>query len=74
MNIYSTIIRRVYGKYTITRFSGNLEHAQTIDTGPSPPRERPGVEANCWGEPECRLQNLVIIIVYTNSILYTVRQ
>ena len=48
VNIYGTIIRRVYREYTITSFLGNFGACANIRyqaAFPSPP-SRPGYEAN----------------------------
>ena len=47
MNIYGTIIRRVYGEYTITSFLGNFGTcANSYQAAFLPPPSRPGYEAN----------------------------
>ena len=50
VNIYGTIIRRVYGEYTITSFLGNFGTCANIRyqaTFPPPP-SRPGYEATLY--------------------------
>ena len=48
VNIYGTIIRRVYGEYTITSFVGNFGACANIRYQAAflPPPSRPGYEAN----------------------------
>ena len=48
MNIYGTIIRRVYGEYTITSFLGNFGECANIryQAAFPPPPSLPGYEAN----------------------------
>ena len=47
VNIYGTIIRRVYGEYTITSFLGNFGACANIRYQAAflPPPSRPGYEA-----------------------------
>ena len=47
VNIYGTIIRRVYGEYTITSFLGNFGACANISYQAAfpPPPSRPGYEA-----------------------------
>ena len=47
MNIYGTIILRVYGEYTITSFLGNFGACANISYQAAfpPPPSRPGYEA-----------------------------
>ena len=49
VNIYGTIILRVYGEYTITSFLGNFGACANISYQSAfpPPPSRPGYEARC---------------------------
>ena len=59
VNIYSTIIQRVYGEYTITSFLGNFGACANIryQAAFPPPPSRPGYEAStCTCEFFCTAQ------------------